>query len=248
MSTPVHTVGAIAVLWQQTVSAARRNGISSRGCLEQLYDIGNRTLPLVVVGLGFFGMVIVTIAYEQARKYVGNVAVVGPAYFELLVREMGPLTVALLAASKIGAATSAELASMSVNEQLDAMQLSATDPLSELVAPRVVASVIALPCLTVLGTLSATVTASLTVTWVFGSDGMSFFDARYVDWADIACATLKAVLAGALIPLAVSVRALKARAGAAAVGDAVTSGVVDASMLVLVVDFIVAFGFLVIDR
>lgn len=244
MSEAFRVFGAPAILFARMLGAVRRHGLSLREVLVQLVELGSRSVVLIGSGLAFFGAVMVTIAYAQARKYTGNITVVGPAYFELMVREFAPMTAALLAASRAGAGTSAELASMSVNEQLEALELSAADPLAELVAPRFVASVIAVPCLTAIGTVAATLAAVFTVTYAFGADGRTFMDARFVDFNDVACALVKAVLCGAFIPLAASSRGLKASGGAAAVGEAVTSGVVDACMGCLLIDFAVAAAFL----
>ena len=191
-------------------------------------------------------MVMTSIAYAQARKYTGNITVVGPAYFELMVREFAPITASLLAASRMGAQASAELAAMSVNEQVEALELSAADPVAELVVPRLLAGVIAVPALTVVGTVASTLSAAAMVQYAFGADGTSFMNARYVETADVVCALLKALLCGAFIPLAASHRGLSARGGASAVGQAVTTGVVDACLGCLLIDFTVAAFFLLL--
>ena len=246
MSALLRIFGAPAVLFARTLTAIRRDGVNGRATMVQLVEIGSKSSLLIVSGLAFFGAVMVTIAWAQARKYTGNITVVGPAYFELMVREFAPLLVAILAASRVGAATSAELAAMSVNEQLEALELCSADPISELVTPRLLASLIALPALMVIGTIAATASASFVVTYVFGADGSSFTDARFVDPVDIVCALVKALMCGAFIPLAAAARGLKAKGGAPAVGEAVTAAVVDASMGCLLIDFVVAAAFLLI--
>lgn len=246
MSHPLRIVGAPALLFFRTMRAIARHGVSGREVLLQLSELGSSSSLLVASGLAFFGTVMVTIAWAQARKYTGNVTVVGPAYFELLVREFAPLLIAVLVASRAGAAMSAELAAMSVNEQLQALELCAADPLAELVAPRLFASLIALPALTVIGTVAAALSAAATVTWVFGADGRSFVDAHFVEAPDVLCAALKSVLCGAYIPLAASVHGLRAQGGAAAVGQAVTAGVVEAAIGCLLIDFAVAAAFLLL--
>ena len=237
-------VGRPALLLWHTLGAVRRRGISWREVMVQLNDLGTRSTWLVASGLAFFGTVMVTIAYAQARKYTGNITIVGPAYFQLMVREMGPLTGALLLASRAGAGTSAELASMSINEQIEALELSAADPLAELVAPRIIASLIAAPCLICIGTVAATLSAVVTVNLSFHADGSTFMDPSFVGFGDLLCAFVKAVACGLFIPLAAASRGLAARGGASAVGEAVTSGVVLASMGVLVIDFVIALAFM----
>ncbi|MBE2253958.1 MAG: ABC transporter permease [Myxococcus sp.] len=246
MSALLRIFGAPAILFVRTLAAIRRDGVNPRATMVQVVEMGSKSSLLILSGLAFFGAVMVTIAWAQARKYTGNITVVGPAYFELMVREFAPLLVAVLAASRVGASTSAELAAMSVNEQLEALELCAADPVSELVSPRLLASIISLPALMVIGTIAATTSASLVVTFAFGADGSAFTDARLLDPADIVCALVKAVCCGVFIPLAAAARGLKAKGGAPAVGEAVTAAVVDATMGCLLIDFVVAAAFLLI--
>jgi phospholipid/cholesterol/gamma-HCH transport system permease protein len=236
--------GRPALLLWRSAAAVRREGISWREVLVQLNELGSRSSWLVASGLAFFGTVMVTIAYAQARKYTGNISIVGPAYFQLLLRELGPLTGALLLASRAAAGTSAELASMSVNEQLEALELSAADPLAELVAPRVIASLIAAPALVCIGTIAAVAAAVATVNVAFHADGSTFMDPGFVTFPDVLCAFVKAGVCGLYIPLAAASRGLQAKGGASAVGEAVTDGVVDACMGVLVLDFLIALAFM----
>ena len=242
----VHTIGAQAVLFTRSIRSARREGVMWREVLRQMGELGTQSALLIGAGMAFFGTVIVTIAYAQARKYTGNITVVGPPYFELILREFAPLLTALLAASRQAASTSAELGAMSVNEQVEALELSAADPLAELVVPRLIASTLTLPLLTMVGTFFATLSAVLTVSYVFGADGMAFVDPAMVDKGDVLCAFVKAIVCGAFIPVAASLRGLRAKGGAGAVGEAVTTGVVEACMGCLLLDFIVAAVFLVL--
>ncbi len=242
----VHTVGAQTLLLVRSVKSARREGVVGREVLRHMAELGAQSSLLVGAGLAFFGTVMVTIANAQARKYTGNVSVVGPAYFELILREFAPMLTALLAASRQAASTTAELGAMSVNEQIEALELSAADPLAELVVPRIIASTLTLPLLTIVGTFFATASAVLTITYAFGADGSAFMDPSMVDPGDVACALVKSVACGAFIPVAASLRGLRAKGGASAVGEAVTTGVVEACMGCLLLDFMVAAVFLII--
>lgn len=240
------TAGAPFLLLARTISSVRRSRVSARECAVQFVELGTRSSWLIGGGLAFLGAVLVSIAWAQARKYTGNITVVGPAYFELMIREFCPLTAAILCASRAGAGTSAELAAMSVNEQVEALELSAADPLAELVAPRVIASVIAVPLLTIVGIVASSLSAVATVTFVYGADGMTFIDPRFVDGGDVSCAAIKAVLCGLFIPLATCRRGLMAKGGAQSVGAAVTDGVVDAAMGCLLIDFTVTAAFFLV--
>lgn len=244
--TPVHVMGAQALLFGRALNSARREGLSWREVLRHMAELGASSALLVGVGMYFFGTVMVTIAWAQARKYTGTVGVVGPAYFELILREFAPMLTALLAASRQAAATTAELGAMSVNEQVEALELSAADPLAELVAPRIIASTLVLPLLTIIGTFAATASAVLTLDYFFKVDGSSFMDPALVDPGDVLAAITKAVVCGAFIPVAASLRGLRARGGAGAVGEAVTTGVVEACMGCLLLDFLIAAVFLIV--
>ncbi|PZR08463.1 MAG: ABC transporter permease [Archangium gephyra] len=239
-------MGAQALMLKRTVQSARREGVSWREVLRHMAELGASSALLVGVGMYFFGTVMVTIAWAQARKYTGTVGVVGPAYFELILREFAPMLTALLAASRQAASTTAELGAMSVNEQVEALELSAADPLAELVAPRLIASTLTLPLLTVIGTFMSTASAVLTLTYFFQVDGTTFMDPALVDAGDILCAVTKSVVCGAFIPIAASLRGLRAKGGASAVGEAVTTGVVEACMGCLLLDFLVAAVFLIV--
>ncbi|WP_309893497.1 ABC transporter permease [Archangium sp.] len=236
-------IGAPALMLARTVRVSAREGLPWRECLRQLHELGVRSTWLVMSGMAFFGAVMVTIADSQARKLTGNLPVVGPPYFELMVREFGPVVSALLAAARGGASHAAELSTMSVNEQVEALEMSAGDPYVDLVAPRVVAGLVGVPLLCVLGTMAATLSAVAMATWAFGTDGTAFMDARHVDGWDVTAGLVKAVCCGIYIPLAAAVEGLSARGGAEAVGEATTRGVVAASLGCLLIDFVVALGF-----
>jgi phospholipid/cholesterol/gamma-HCH transport system permease protein len=246
MTLVFQNIGAAVLLFWHSLTASRGGKIRWREVMRQLDELGTRSLSLIGSGLGFFGAVVVVIAWAQARRYTGNITVVGSAYFQLMVREFAPITASLLAAARMGAGTSAELASMAVNEQLEAMELSAADPVRELVAPRVIASAIAVPLLTIVGTVAATLSAVAMLIFYYGVDGKSFMDPHFLGKGDVACAFAKAFVCGGYIPLASSVRGLRAQGGAAAVGEAVTAGVVDACMGCLLVGFVIDAGFLMV--
>jgi phospholipid/cholesterol/gamma-HCH transport system permease protein len=236
-------VGAPWLLLFRSIVAVRRNGLSLRECVVQTHELANRTVWLVVTGLGFFGAVAIILANNQARRLTGNLVVLGPPFFELMIREFGPLASALLAAARMGAGGTAELSAMAVNEQLEALEMSAGDPLSDLLAPRIIASVVGVPVLALMGILAASGSAALTALVAFGVDGRAFIDPRYVDFGDMASAFLKAIGCGLYIPLAAGWRGLTARGGASAVGASTTEGVVLACLGCLVIDFGVTLAF-----
>lgn len=241
-------IRALGARWLLAVRAIRSVRVADR-CLffrelwAQVHELTFRSSVLVVTGMAFFGAVMITIANVQARRFTGNVVVLGPAYFELLLRELGPVTSALLVAARSGARSAAEISTMSVTEQLDALRMSAGDPASDLVAPRVLAGALGVPLLCILGTAAAGLSAVLTALWGLGVDGWAFVDPRYVDLADVVSAGIKVLLAGLFIPLTACWHGLRARGGSAAIGAATTAAVVSACLGCLVIDVLVGVAF-----
>lgn len=237
----IRTIGATTLLFARTVRTLPQ--LDRRATLRHLHELGARSALLVMLGMAFFGAVMVTLADAQARQLVGDLAVLGPPFFELLVREFGPVTSALLSAARNGASDSAELSSMVVNEQVEALQMSAGDPVRDLIAPRVLASAIALPLLCILGTASAAITCAWVARTFFAVPGWVFLDPRYLDGGDVASALVKAVACGIYIPLVAALRGLAPASGVESVGEATTRGVVAAFIGCLVIDFLVAMIF-----
>lgn len=244
----LQALGAPILLALRALREAVTAPPSGTEVLAQLRELGLRSLPLVSVGMACFGIVMVTTAQQQARLFVGNITVVGPAYFELLVRELGPMACSLLAAARASASISAELASMKVNEQLEAWTMCGGNPLGELVAPRILATALSFPILFLLGTCAASASAVATVSLVFGADGLAFVDGRYVGPGDVLSGLAKSLLAGLFVPAAACRRALTAGRGASGVGTSVTQGVVDSAIGCLIADLLVTIGWLLVAR
>jgi phospholipid/cholesterol/gamma-HCH transport system permease protein len=229
----------------RSTRAGLRPGVPWPAVLREIHELGNLTIPLVAGGMAFLGMVMITHGALQARRVVGDLAVVGPAYFALLVREFGPAVSGLFGAVRISAAIGAQTASMAATEQLDALRLNAADPWRAVVAPRLFASAISFPLLGLIGTASAAIAASLFATYGYGADGWAFLDARFVTRWDLLQAALKGILFGLAVPVASCLYGFTARAGASAVGSAVTRAVVAGCLCCVVLDLIVAVAFYV---
>jgi phospholipid/cholesterol/gamma-HCH transport system permease protein len=233
----------ILITLARSARAGVRGGVPWREFVQEMNDLGNQSIPLVAVGMAFLGMVMITHGALEARRVVGDLAVVGPAYFELVVREFGPAVSGLFAAIRIGAAIGAQTASMAATEQLDAMRLCAADPLREVVAPRLAASMLIFPVLGLIGTAFAAASAALFATYAYGADGWSFLDARFVTRWDLLQAGLKGLAFGILVPVAACREGFAARPGASSVGDAMTRAVVSGCLCCIVADLVIAVCF-----
>src|SRR5256885_2842896 len=117
--------------------------------LRQMYEIGNRSLFLLTVVLGSIGTILVLQAGLQTRRVVPDLSMLGASYLELLVRDLSASIVALMLATRVGAGIAAEIGSMVVTEQVDALRMCAADPIDYLVKPRFVASIVMTTVLTI---------------------------------------------------------------------------------------------------
>ncbi|RMF67303.1 MAG: ABC transporter permease [Calditrichaeota bacterium] len=208
---------------------------------EQLVNVGNRSLPIVLLTATFSGMVT---SVQTAYQITGFVPlyVVGSVVGESMVLELGPVITALVLAGRVGAYIAAELGTMRVTEQIDALESLAINPIGFLVIPKVIASVIMLPVLTVLadvvgiagGWLVSVYNMNLTTTEFFKGFRMFF-----VPW-DLFYGLIKAVFFGLTISLVSCYIGFCAHGGAEGVGKATTHAVVVSCLIILVLDYVLA--------
>ena len=112
---------AHAILLARTLRAVLRRGISGREVALQLHELGTQSVFVIAAGLAFFGAAMVTSAEHEAKPIVQDIAVVGPPYFHLMVREFAPILVGALAALKLGSMIAAEVGAMASTEQIEAL-------------------------------------------------------------------------------------------------------------------------------
>lgn len=206
---------------------------------EQMHAIGIRSLGFVCLVLGFVGGIFVYQAGVQTMRALPDTSTIGATYLEILVRELAPTLTALMLATRVGAGIAAEIGSMKVTDQLDALRLSRADPITYLVAPRVVASVLVFPLLTILGGSVALATGTLTGLVVFGINPVIFLDARFVDSVDLLSSFLKSLSFGLAIPLLSARAGLQTSGGSSGVGTATTRAVVESSLAVILLGFLI---------
>lgn len=208
---------------------------------QQMFIIGNGSIPLVLVTSIFTGAVATVQAHYQFQSYV-PIRFLGTVVAKSVVIELGPVLTALVVGARVGASIAAELGTMKVTEQLDALEMMAIDPVRYLAMPRFVAACIMLPVLTIFSDFIAifggwlVAVYSLDVPSKVFTDGLRFlFDAHDV-WGGL----IKAFCFGGLIALSGCVNGFHARGGAAGVGEAAMRAVVMASLLILITDYVLA--------
>lgn len=206
---------------------------------RQSFQIGYKTLPLVSVTGTIMGLVL-TIQSRPVLVDFGAVTMLPGMVAVSLIREMGPVITALICAGKIGSGMGAELGSMKVTEQIDAMEVSSTNPMRFLVVTRVLAATLMIPLLVLyadaLGILGSWVGANIKGDVTFTLFFTQAFS--HIDFVDFIPAVIKSFFFGTVIGLIGCYKGYTAGRGTESVGIAANSAVVISSLLVIIVDLI----------
>ncbi|MEE9403998.1 MAG: ABC transporter permease [Algisphaera sp.] len=229
--------GATA-LW----SVRRASGYSRAYLLmPQLYSIGVRSIPVVMLVGMFVGAVIGIETYAQFEA-IGQESRLGGVIALSVVKQIGPVLAAMMIAGRVGGAVSAEVGTMRVTEQLDALRVMGTDPIQHLVVPRVMACIIMLPLLTVFSNVLGIFGGYLVVALFHGVDRVDYweFSAQLVTSWDVLTGLFKAVVFGLLIGLIACYKGFHCEGGAAGVGKAATEAFVYAFISIIVANFFLA--------
>lgn len=224
----------LLLLWRALTRRGPRDGLAT-----QVWDLLVRTVPLNIASMAFVGAVVIVDGGKQIQKIFGDPGGLGPAILELVVREFGPAFGGVIAATRIGSGIAAELSAMAVSEQIDALRLSAADPIAELVSPRTRAALLSLLALGAISTVAAAITGAVTASVAFGSRPGAFLDPELLDSGDFLVAFIKCAAFGLAIPTVSARAGLTATGGAPAVGKATTRGVVASILAVVFLDLII---------
>ncbi|MEX2441983.1 MAG: ABC transporter permease [Alkalispirochaeta sp.] len=234
-------LGQFAVFLGHVFRNIPRRPLRWRLLWEQVERIGVRSVPIIALSSAAIGMIFalqitMLLAIFQAETMVG--AAVGMT----LARELAPVITALMLIAKNGSAMTAELGTMHVTEQLDAMQTMAVDPVHYLVTPRVVASVITFPFLTAMANVVGLVGCYIVAVGMLRVDPGGFFNQLYglVQPIDVFSGLIKAAVMGFMMAVICSYYGFKSGRGAKGVGEASTQAVVTSSVGILVADYIMA--------
>lgn len=207
--------------------------------LKSLINIGYLSLPVVALTALFSGGVIALQSYTGMAQYHVSSAIASIVVLAV-TRELGPVLAGLMVAGRVGAAMAAEIGTMRVTDQIDALKTLSTNPMKYLVAPRLLASTLALPFLVLIADILG-VMGGFTVSIIklgFSSQGYIASTINAVKPIDITIGLVKAAVFGFLIALMGCYHGYRSRGGAQGVGAATTSAVVAASILLLVFDYL----------
>jgi phospholipid/cholesterol/gamma-HCH transport system permease protein len=214
---------------------------SGRDLLRIGVEVGTNSVGVIAITGTFIGMVLAVQAYSQFHT-IGLETSLGAVIHMSVVRELGPVLAAVMLSGRIGSAMAAELATMRVTEQIDALSCLGVDPVKYLAGPRLLACVVMLPLLTVLADLMGLVGSSLICLHVYDIDSYHYWrhTRDFVKSWDIFIGLGKAVIFGCALSLIACHRGFNSRPGAEGVGRAATEAFVISFVVILMLDFVLA--------
>lgn len=209
-----------------------------RNTFKMMLEIGIRSLPVVIVTAVFTGMVFSLQTYTGFKRF-GAEAVVGTVVALSMTRELGPVLTGLIVAGRAGAAMAAELGTMRVTEQIDALETLATNPVKYLIVPRFVSGLIMLPALTVCADIIGIIGGYFVTVGLFGASSVVYWNRtwEFLEVSDIYNGLIKACFFGGAISLIGCYKGFYTTGGAEGVGKATTGAVVLSSMTILISDY-----------
>jgi phospholipid/cholesterol/gamma-HCH transport system permease protein len=240
-------VGGLTKLAGETIRLTFRRPFERRAFATQLDIIGVQSMSIVVITAAFIGMVL-ALQTAYALQDFGGKIFIGKVVSLSLVRELAPVLMALMVGGRVGAGMTAEIGTMKVTEQIDALRALATNPVRKLIVPKVLATTIMLPALTTIAILVGTLGGMLIA--VVQLDLSSNFYLRSVitsiGYDDLASGIGKTFFFGFFISIIACYNGLRTTGGADGVGRATTATVVTAAISVLIMDFFLTKLFLLL--
>lgn len=215
-----------------------------RTLVPNFYQVGVRSVPVVAITGMFIGMVLAVQAYD-AFKQMGLESRLGSIINRSMVTELGPVLAATMLAGRIGGAMAAEIGTMKVTEQIDALRCLGTNPIHYLVAPRFLACVVLIPLLTIIGDFMGILAGGLVSTTVLRIDSFYYWQhsSSLVGPWEVSTGLIKSVVFGAEIAVISCYCGFQSGGGAEGVGRAATKAFVQSFIAILASDFLMAVVF-----
>jgi phospholipid/cholesterol/gamma-HCH transport system permease protein len=231
-------VGELSLLFTRSLGAIFAGRTSLAETLRQMSVIGVNSLPIVLVTISFSGMVLALHTAVQFHKLGGD-AFIGGQVAVSMAREAAPVLASVVVAARVGSAIAAELGSMKVTEQIDALRALAVSPVQYLVVPRLLAAVLMMPIVTVFANVAGMLGGGVVAVYFTRISTQVFISSiqTWLTWQDLLLGLSKTLVFGAIIALVGCDRGLRTTGGAAGVGRSTTSAVVVAIVLVYIADY-----------
>lgn len=231
--------GEFGLFCGRLLRSALRPPYEGRELIRQLDEVGSKSFLLVALAGAAIGVVLSLETRDSLIRF-GAKSMLPTVVVMSLIRESGPIITALIVSGRVGAGIGAELGSMKVSEQIDAMEAAAVDPYKYLIATRVLACTLMLPLLTLAADFFGIMTGWLANTLVEPISFQLFIDngVKLVTFNDFLPPTFKTAVFGLIIGLVACFQGIRAEGGTAGVGRAATTSVVLSSLLVIVADVV----------
>lgn len=245
----VRFTGGVGILGAQIVRDTFRGKFYGKLLIEQIYLIGMKSLPLILITAGSTGMVM-SLQYGLGLEKFGGKLYVPKLVTATIIREMGPVFTSLMLAARVGAGIASEIGSMVVTQQIDAIRALGTSPVKKIVIPRVLACLITLPLLVAISNVIATLGGLLIGATELSLDP-NFYYLKVVTTASVSdymSGIGKSVFFALFIAVPSCYYGLTVKTGTKEVGIATTKAVVFASILILVGDFFLSKLFWVVGK
>ena len=235
----ISRLGEVTLVVGRASTRALRRPIRLREYFYQTLQVGVRSLPLALTMSAFAGMVM-ALQFGYGLERFGAKLYIGQTTVTALFRELGPILTALVVGARVGAGVAAELGGMAVTEQIDAVRALGADPLQRLVAPRLIAILVALPILTVLADLVGLVGGMVVAALQYGVSTRLYLRGAYdfLTMGDFLSGVVKSIMFALIIGGVSCTFGLTARGGTEGVGRASTSAVVWGALGVLLSDVV----------
>jgi phospholipid/cholesterol/gamma-HCH transport system permease protein len=231
-------VGSVLIFLLQTLRWTFTPPFYWKSVLKQMEQIGFNSIPVVITTALSTGMVLALQSYTGFKRF-GAETLIGTVVSLSMTRELGPVLTGLMVAGRAGAAMAAELGTMRVTEQIDALSTLATNPMKYLVVPRFIASTVMMFFLTILGVMIGITGGYFVGVKVLDTNPVTYIDNSidFTEVTDIWYGLIKALVFGAVVGLIGCYKGFHTEGGAEGVGKATTGAVVVSCMLILILDY-----------
>lgn len=211
-----------------------------RSIVNNMVEIGYYSLPVVGLTAVFAGMVLALQSYTGFARFSAEGAIANVVVLSI-TRELGPVLAGLMVAGRIGASMAAEIGTMRVTEQIDALTTLSTNPMKYLVAPRLIAGVLMFPVLVFIADIIGVFGGYLVATYKLGFNPSLYLQRtwEFLEAGDVTSGLVKAAVFGFIVTLMGCYHGYNSKGGAQGVGTATTNAVVSASILILSFDYII---------
>jgi len=236
----ISKIGALSIFISKAIVGMFKRPFYFNLIGRQFLTIGYFSLPVVAMTAFFSGAVLALQSYTGFSRFSAESSIATVVVLSI-TRELGPVLAGLMVAGRVGASIAAEIGTMRVTEQIDALFTLSTDPIKYLVVPRVLAALITLPCLVLIGDIIGVMGGYLVSVHKLGFNSTAYLTntIKYLESSDVISGLVKAAIFGFIIAVMSCYHGYYSGKGAKGVGSATTAAVVSSSILILISNYIV---------